>query len=130
MEHQDGSTGPCGWHAHNAGLPPSGMQAVWEMKPSFNINRYLPAKPALKIIISDSDFECSYSDCIDIMPHGGTRFQQSWKHDQLFKDWVEEVSKDKYAAYCRLCKNTLDVRSMGRTALKSHAKGKKHKEAL
>ena len=56
-------------------------------------------------------------------------FQDKWLEQPEFKPWL---SRDKlvHNAYCRICSRSIDIRSMGRTALISHMKGKKHEDKL
>ena len=61
------------------------------------------------------------------MPGGGCLFQTKWKSDPQFKDWIQETDNS-HSAYCKLCKKNVDIKTMGRTALTSHMKGKKHLE--
>ena len=42
-------------------------------------------------------------------------------------EWVEKGSSAR-TAYCKLCHHTFDISNMGRSALTSHSKGKKHKD--
>lgn len=59
------------------------------------------------------------------MPVGQTSFQNAWK---LEFPWVEKDKKS-FFARCTLCKNkSFTFETMGRTALKSHAKSVKHKQ--
>jgi hypothetical protein len=51
--------------------------------------------------------------------------------DPQLKDWVLPTSSNPFAAKCRYCPaKVINVSSMGRTALKSHAEGQKHKAAI
>ena len=42
-------------------------------------------------------------------------------------EWVEKGSSAR-TANCKLCHHTFDISNMGRSALTSHSKGKKHKD--
>ena len=44
----------------------------------------------------------------------------------MYSTWLEKCRTDKSFAYCKLCKKTLDVLSMGSSSLASHGKGIKH----
>ena len=53
-------------------------------------------------------------------------FQDSWVKDPSFSPWLKRSGSKNNEAYCTLCKKTIDYKSMGRSALVSHMKGKKH----
>lgn len=55
----------------------------------------------------------------------GSTFQRQWLDDVRFSDWVKETKHPNHA-FCTWCKKEIDVSGMGESALKSHAKGKKH----
>lgn len=62
-------------------------------------------------------------------------FQSSWLSDEEFKSWLARDPSSQHKARCIFCHgptatNTINIQSMGRTALLSHAKGEKHKEFL
>lgn len=57
---------------------------------------------------------------------GGVTFQDSWTKDPLFKDWLRCGSENKFEAFCICCRKSIDCKTMGRSALVSHMKGKKH----
>lgn len=59
-------------------------------------------------------------------PHRQTKFQHSWASSF---SWVKP-SDDCYNAKCTLCKSTFSIQSMGRQALVSHERCKKHQEQL
>lgn len=59
------------------------------------------------------------------MSKSQTTFQMSWK---IEFPWVEQDKKPFYAT-CKICKGkSFSFKSMGRSALKSHARSKKHKD--
>lgn len=61
--------------------------------------------------------------------HGKSVFQQEWFQDPELSIWVKKAS-DPYSARCRFCPSALiSLSSMGRQALISHMKGKKHLKA-
>ncbi len=60
---------------------------------------------------------------------GNCVFQGIWLTQPLFKDWIGRA-QDKHAAHCKLCKKDFSIRIMGITALNSHTKGDKHKQAV
>ena len=53
-------------------------------------------------------------------------FQDSWVKDPSFSPWLKRSGSKNNEAYCSLCKKTIDYKSMGRSAIVSHMKGKKH----
>lgn len=58
-------------------------------------------------------------------------FQLSWLSDPQFKEWLAPDQTSNYHARCLLChntftKNTINIKSMGRSALISHVKSSKH----
>ena len=55
----------------------------------------------------------------------GCKFQLEWLHDPDFKSWLASHT-DPSKCYCKICKKAFLVDTMGKTAVKSHAKGKKH----
>lgn len=61
---------------------------------------------------------------------GTSTFQAEWTDINVcseFAEWVRPSPKgDKTSAYCKLCNKVFDVSNMGRQALVSHAKSKKH----
>lgn len=59
---------------------------------------------------------------------GKSTFNPEWLEDEDFKDWVQEVVRDKYSARCIPCKHTFSLSNMGRQALVSHSKGKNHQQ--
>ena len=60
---------------------------------------------------------------------GKCHFKEAWLYE--FELWVKKhPTGDTTKAYCSLCKATLDISSMGRTALTSHVKTKKHKDII
>ena len=57
-------------------------------------------------------------------------FQQRWLTDIRFKDWVCPIKDKPLLAKCRVCKQVLDISTMGASALNSHSKAKSHKKSL
>lgn len=55
------------------------------------------------------------------MPGGNCVFNPLWMKE--FK-WLQQ--KDRHSGLCTLCEATLDVRSMGKSSIVAHSKGKKH----
>ena len=64
------------------------------------------------------------------MPGGNCAFNQQWLRKPEYAKWIREEKETKYSCFCCLCKKKIDLRVMGESALKSHAKGKKHIELL
>ena len=52
-------------------------------------------------------------------------FNERWFENSFLKLWLEHDT-DKYKAKCKVCMKTFDVSKMGKSALASHEKGKKH----
>ena len=54
-------------------------------------------------------------------------FQDKWLSDDMYK-----LCKDKCmnSAFCKLCQKSIDLLSMRKSALDSHAKGKMHKDMI
>lgn len=55
-------------------------------------------------------------------------FNMEWTKDKSFKAWLKPSPESKYKAFCSFCSKTFDLSNMGVTAVKSHARGTKHKE--
>ena len=63
------------------------------------------------------------------MPNSNTsyvKFQDCWLKDSAFKPWLKRSGASNNEAECIICKKLVDFKSMGRSALVSHMKGKKH----
>lgn len=59
--------------------------------------------------------------------HGKTSFQDSWLLDPEISSWIKKCPGDIYSAKCVLCVGSvISVSTMGRQALISHSKSKKH----
>ena len=54
-------------------------------------------------------------------------FQERWLSDERFKDWLVPAQTEREAR-CKRCKKSFALSDMGVQALKSHGKGKKHKQ--
>ena len=48
----------------------------------------------------------------------------------LDSEWLAEYKKDRYKAFCAVCKKYFSLGTMGEYALKSHAAGKAHEKNL
>ena len=70
------------------------------------------------------------SNSTETMVRGLCLFQDSWLRDPAFKDWIERDGNNVRNARCKICKKTIDIASMGRTAVKFHGNGKKHQELV
>ena len=55
-----------------------------------------------------------------------TSFNSAWLQEELFKPWLGTVEKDNHKARCIVCGLTFELSNMGKQALISHSKGKKH----
>ena len=75
-----------------------------------------------------------YFTCRPAEPHtmpGKTSYQTAWNQDSAFKDWVLPVNGNPFVAKCKFCPaKRINISSMGRRALTSHAPGQKHKDAV
>ena len=56
---------------------------------------------------------------------GKSCFNQKWLVDPELR-WVREQTGNRHAAFCAVCKKTIDLSKMGESALKSHMKSKTH----
>ena len=57
------------------------------------------------------------------------KFNDNWLKLEEFKPWLEK-SKNAKLALCNLCHQTFDISNMGISAIKSHARGKKHADKM
>ena len=57
-------------------------------------------------------------------------FNEAWRSEPEFAQWLEGVPTDKYAYRCRACKSSNQLGTMGRSAVKAHSRGDKHEMAL
>ena len=63
------------------------------------------------------------------MAKGKCAFSDRWLRNSAYGSWLQQ-GKDKGQAGCRLCCKFFNITSMGKAALKSHAKGAKHVEVV
>ena len=63
------------------------------------------------------------------MPKRLSTFQDEWLADQQFSLWLQR-GPNVLLARCSLCNNTFDISNMGKSALNSHAEGKKHGDLI
>ena len=59
---------------------------------------------------------------------GQCLYNKKWERDLQYKGWVSAFKADKRKAMCQWCDRTIDVSSMGESALKSHSKSENHKQ--
>ena len=55
-----------------------------------------------------------------------TKFHDEWFKMPEFKDWVSQDSSSNTIAKCKVCMVSFDLSNMGKNALISHQKSKKH----
>ena len=59
------------------------------------------------------------------------RFNELWLQDARFSKWIAKDPKSVNSALCRFCKGkSIDIKTMGASALNSHMKGKRHCELV
>ena len=58
------------------------------------------------------------------------RFNQEWMGRVEYKDWLLPEPSDNTKAKCRFCKRSFSLSNMGEPAIKSHAQGKNHQNAV
>ncbi|XP_070390112.1 uncharacterized protein [Dermacentor albipictus] len=84
--------------------------------PSVGLVRAISAKFAFALCV-----------CFDKMPGGKCKFQSAWLQHTDYRHWVRPEPSDPYRAKCAICQKTVDIATMGESALKSHQKGAKHR---
>jgi hypothetical protein len=57
-----------------------------------------------------------------------TKSNQLWLKEENFKKWLEFSEKDENSAKCKLCQSTFSLSNMGKQALSSHVRSKKHQQ--
>ena len=57
-------------------------------------------------------------------------FNNSWLEKPEYKTWLQRNVSDVYTARCTMCYKNFSVASMGESAVKSHAKSRKHIDLL
>lgn len=60
---------------------------------------------------------------------GNCHFQDNWLKEEEFGGWLTKGNTDS-SAFRKMCQKNIDISSMGRAAIKSHLKGKKHLELI
>lgn len=60
------------------------------------------------------------------MPSYKTAYKSTWELDPIFSKWIQPVKENCYEAWCTHCRCKIFLSNMGRQALVSHSKGKKH----
>ena len=59
------------------------------------------------------------------------RFNELWLQDPRYSKWIERDPKSMHSALCKFCKGkSVDIKTMGTSALNSHMKGKHHCELV
>ena len=58
------------------------------------------------------------------------RLNKEWMDKVEYKDWLLPEPSNNTKAKCRLCMRSFSLSNMGEPALKSHAQGKKHQNAV
>ena len=58
------------------------------------------------------------------------RFNKEWMDKVEYKDWLLPEPSNNTKAKCRLCMRSFSLSNMGEPALKSHAQGMKHQNAV
>lgn len=61
------------------------------------------------------------------MPGGKYIFEPAWLHHMEYHSCVRRQSSNLYRANCAICPKTVDIATMGKSALKSHQKGAKYR---
>lgn len=54
------------------------------------------------------------------------KFQDDWLEVPLFNGVIEKSKNNNFAAFCTLCCKEINLSNMGKPALMSHLRGKKH----
>ena len=49
-------------------------------------------------------------------------FQERWKEDEKYSQWIDSDCKSRSKVACKNCKKSIDLACMGESALKSLAK--------
>ena len=58
-----------------------------------------------------------------------SKFKLDWLNNPMYSPWLEMTGHNKMAK-CNVCKCTIEVSSMGKSALDSHMKSKKHEDRV
>ena len=74
------------------------------------------------------DFQVTYLFCIS-MSLKKTLYNEDWLKDSQFSSWFAK-SSHKGKARCKLCATDFQLGNMGKQALLSHARGKKHQKII
>ena len=61
---------------------------------------------------------------------GTCSFKEEWLQDRGLRKWIKKVPGNQHGALCILCKKTVDITTMGKTALSSHASSQKHRTLI
>lgn len=63
-----------------------------------------------------------------MVKQGKCSFNDAWLTDSEYNKWLAKVPGNPYSFRCRWCAKDNGLGNMGKTALKAHARGAKHKE--
>lgn len=66
----------------------------------------------------------------DEMPGGKCKFQSAWLEHGEYRHWVRPETSDPYRAKCTICQKSVDIATMGESALKSHQISAKHQSKV
>lgn len=70
----------------------------------------------------------SFLSCEPVMPPGKCSFNDRWLKQPDYIPWLRQDTASKYSARCILCMKTFDISNMGESAIRSQARGLKHKQ--
>ena len=61
---------------------------------------------------------------------GRCHFNEKWPEKDAYKSWLRKDDKNSNKAFCFACNKSIDLNVMGKSALLSHTKDKKHEEYI
>ena len=61
---------------------------------------------------------------------GLCHFRDAWLSEPEYKAWIKRDPRSTTKALCALCDKSIDISTMGKTAVTSHASFKKHKDKV
>ena len=70
------------------------------------------------------------SDVMSRKQHSSTTFQEDWLVDESFKEWIRKIPDKPFRAYCVFCSKSFDIKTGGRSALKSHQGSATHDDIV
>ena len=94
----------------------------------YNVLLYVYCSVAGFYIIINSFIPIYSYSCRKGMPKWKSNFNPNWLHNPEFSTWL--VHRDDSSAHCKLCEKTFSITTLGISALRSHAKGVKHKDKI